>query len=454
MRIYNKKIYIFIELVLLIGIVYVLVSYFPNAEDIKKCNTGKNILEIKTYLAGDNQPTHPSVICFDEKWNGYRYWMVYTPYPYENGEEENPCVVGSNDMVNWENPKGIVNPIATNEETGCSELKDGHLVYNAQKNLLEVWYLGRLSEDFGGDGDTLIMFRKISSDGINWSEYEIVNNNFPCISQSVIWKDNQYLCWGIGYWNDTKGKFLLYKSCDGINWENPVECEIGQEKHNLDIWHGATYYNADKNIYEFVWINNENRKKEIYYATSEDGVKFDDGCEVIRLGKEYDSFYRPCLTYINDQYYCFYGVINYVHDNKRVYRLSMSKGKDIHSLEGFSNGGISSVEDLKKYKKIINISHIGEWFLYIRDFFSIELFAFVVFGVLYSYFKEKMNLHGWNAFVILLEIFVLYKLSKGIVIDVFYDYIILLCVCSFTAFICLISGDYICRWIKREKYEE
>lgn len=58
------------------------------------------------------------MIAFPEPWNGYRYWMAYTPYPYANGSEENPSICASNDMLYWETPEGLANPIATNEETG------------------------------------------------------------------------------------------------------------------------------------------------------------------------------------------------------------------------------------------------------------------------------------------------------------------------------------------------
>lgn len=81
-------------------------------------------LNIETYLAGENQPTHPSVYIFDEPWNGYKYWLAYSPYPEGNGEEENPCIAVSNDLYYWETPGTLANPIATNEETVCNELKD------------------------------------------------------------------------------------------------------------------------------------------------------------------------------------------------------------------------------------------------------------------------------------------------------------------------------------------
>ena len=78
------NIYILLFTAIILGIIVCDV----NAED----SVGKVRLNIETYLAGQDQPTYPSVIGFDNKWNGYRFWMVYTPYPEANGEEENPSI--------------------------------------------------------------------------------------------------------------------------------------------------------------------------------------------------------------------------------------------------------------------------------------------------------------------------------------------------------------------------
>ena len=45
--------------------------------------------------------THPSVLFFSEKWNGYHYWLATTPYPYGDIRYENPCIYKSNDAINF-----------------------------------------------------------------------------------------------------------------------------------------------------------------------------------------------------------------------------------------------------------------------------------------------------------------------------------------------------------------
>ena len=47
---------------------------------------------IPTY-DGSNQSTHPSVLQFDTPWNGYRFWMAMTPYPFNYDGLEDPSVL-------------------------------------------------------------------------------------------------------------------------------------------------------------------------------------------------------------------------------------------------------------------------------------------------------------------------------------------------------------------------
>ena len=101
-----------------LGCVLTLTDYFAPAFSQSE---GSAVLNIETYIDGQNQPTHPAVIDMKREWNGYRYWMSYSPYPNADGAEENPCIGVSNDMIHWTTPDGLYNPIAFNEETACDE---------------------------------------------------------------------------------------------------------------------------------------------------------------------------------------------------------------------------------------------------------------------------------------------------------------------------------------------
>lgn len=72
----------------------------------------------------DNYNVHPSVLDMEEElgagqtWNGYRYWMAFTPYPQQLTSTENPCIVASNDGDTWVEPPGVTNPLAPQPSGG------------------------------------------------------------------------------------------------------------------------------------------------------------------------------------------------------------------------------------------------------------------------------------------------------------------------------------------------
>lgn len=61
-------------------------------------------LNIESYVADNNEVVHPDVLYFENGWNGYEYWMVFTPFPNSNAQYENPSIAVSHDGLIWEIP--------------------------------------------------------------------------------------------------------------------------------------------------------------------------------------------------------------------------------------------------------------------------------------------------------------------------------------------------------------
>lgn len=372
--------YILVLFIMISSVLYIIENDKENNESL-----GDVSLYIETYLAGKNQITHPNVIKFDEKWNGYKYWMGYTPYPNGNGEEENPCVAVSNDMYNWETPKGLANPVANNEETACHELKDSQLVYRDDLDRLEMWYLGRLSKNLGGDGETLLLFRKTSKDGINWSKYEVMRE-FKYVSPAIIWDGEKYNCWGIGFEGQgTKGVFDYMESVDGVNWSEPVHCKIGNNVDNLDMWHGNVTYNEKLDTYELVYTPLSNQK--IYYSTSKNKTEFENSKVIISNDSLWTSLYRPTLLFDNNKYYCLYGVIG---ENSENY-ISMSTGVKIDDLKGITQDDIRKMSGTPMELQKQEPSFRDVLPEYKRLFFRIELLVFIPILYILAILMSKIN---------------------------------------------------------------
>lgn len=289
----------------------------------------QSALDIKTYYAGCNQVTHPAIIAFSKPWNGYKYYMSYTTYPYANGSEENPCLAVSEDKINWVKPSGLINPIATCEETECDELKDSHLVYRSDLNRLEMWYMGRICSSMK-DQKPLYLFRKISYDGINWGNYEIMFQlPFVLVSPTIIWFHDKYIIWFIK--NNSDGNYLLSTtSYDGKEWTEFRNCKIPQIKPGM-MWHGSISF-IDEH-FTFVFVGNKKPfNQHIYICTSNDGYLFSAPISIVKNNAGWRNIYRPFLLKDNNIYYLYYGIIRL--DNRWLIGLSI--GQTPYEFIGFN----------------------------------------------------------------------------------------------------------------------
>src|SRR5699024_1689837 len=114
-----------------------------------------------TVVHGLTGGTHPSVQYFPRPWNGYRFWMAYTPYP--GTANENPVIVASNNGYDWVTPAGLVNPISPAPATGYNS--DTELVYTNTGTLRCYWRWHTQTSD----QNVLQMME--SSDGVNWGAF-------------------------------------------------------------------------------------------------------------------------------------------------------------------------------------------------------------------------------------------------------------------------------------------
>lgn len=369
---------------------------------------GEVRLHIETYKAGMDQVTHPSVVKFDSAWNGHKYWMAYTPYPFAEGEEENPCIAVSDDLFYWDTPKGMVNPIADNEETGCDELKDAHILYRDDLNRIEVWYLGRLNENLGGDNDTLLLFRKYSYDGITWSDYEIMSET-EYLSPSIIWKDGKYQFWGIGYEKfDNTGTVAYFESVDGKNWSNQKNCSIDGVNTNLPVWHGSVTYSIG--TYYFVYIESSNDSQQIYCCQSSNGVDYEYNSVVVqnRADSNWKKLYRPFLLIDHENYELFYGVIT---GNNEWY-ITKSSGTDIHDLSGITS---SDEQRMKPLESHVTDTHslvyiFKDFIKQLKTGLRVELFLICPLMYLIHFILAKKQVKQYYIFGLYLLVCIVYEI--------------------------------------------
>lgn len=283
---------------------------------------------------GDNEAYHPKVLSFKEKWNGYRYWMSYTPYPKSDDSKENPCIAVSNDLINWKEPKGFKNPLDTPNDVR-PQLRynsDSHIVYNNVLNRMECYW--RYVDDVK---DEAILFRRCTYDGINWSEREVAaiaknrkSDRNDYVSPAILFEDNMYKMWYI----KNKNRIIYATSKDGLHWQDSKEIKLSYEE-NVKTWH-LDIIHTEKG-YEMITVAYKNWKQHngmnLYYASSQDGVEWNTAKVILKPTvdtKCWDNkgIYRSSFIYEDGIYYLFYGGTS----ENLNHGIGLMYGKDILKL--------------------------------------------------------------------------------------------------------------------------
>nr|DAV80533.1 MAG TPA: hypothetical protein [Bacteriophage sp.] len=286
-----------------------------------------NPLFIKTPF-GYNEPLHPSVLYFENAWNGYKYWMAESPLPDNTGiykdRYECPCIHVSNDGVNWITPNGLVNPIDDLTESEISDrdcFSDPCLVYREDKNEIELWYryTKQNSSEYSPLTQPSWLFRKTSSDGVNWSDREVMNiyadslsNLYPdARSMSIHWDGTKYEMWYVnGEENGIPFTPLAVHytiSYDGKSWDNNSICIFID---STAPWHIDVQ--KDEGIYHMIaYYRIEDRPigDAVIHFTSNDGISW-EYANIIAQSKAETSlrgknFYKSCAVKVGNRWHVY-----------------------------------------------------------------------------------------------------------------------------------------------------
>lgn len=311
--------------------------------------------ESKTYKLeiissyGDNEAYHPKVITFDKKWNGYKYWMSYTPYPGGNSGYENPHIAVSNDLINWYAPNG--------ENKSLDEVKnkykkkrynsDAHIVYNKDKDIIICYW--RYVDD---TNESVTIFKRETKDGVTWTDKEKVlysknRHKKDYVSPAIIYDEGIYKMWYVNVCNT----ITYAESTDGSKWTDKNKISF-KYPSKLDTWH-LDVIKADKG-YETITVaydkwHNHNRM-DLYYTYSTDEVNFGDAIKIFEpergtLNWDNSGIYRSSMIYLDGMYYLYYGAVGVTAERG----IGFAYGKDITELKRDK----TNYKDPKEVKRLI-----------------------------------------------------------------------------------------------------
>lgn len=121
---------------------------------------------------------HPFVYFNGNGWNGWKYWMAFTPYPSANSDYENPSIVVSDNGTDWEVPAGLTNPI--DPDPGGSEYNSDPCLCVSHDNVMHLFWR-QTSGAVGFD----IIFHSESTDGVTWSSAVQVHSDDSSVRRLV-----------------------------------------------------------------------------------------------------------------------------------------------------------------------------------------------------------------------------------------------------------------------------
>ena len=314
-------------------------SKFSNVDrETTNERNAKSKLNLKS-VYGDNEAYHPDVLAFDTKWNGYKYWLSFTPYPGVKGSsangnyfKENPHIRASNDMKHWVVPSKESNPLDVPDfknAKGQVYNSDSDIVYNKDLNRLECFWR-RYTKD------KITLYMKYTKDGKHWSDkaviYEVTTSSDIFLSPAIVYEDGVYKMWHIN------GYVIRYKEFKELPFKKPIvekNIYINNKKGDAYPWHLDVIKANGK--YRMIYCGTPKkgviRYMSLYYTESHDGKKWDTAKLILSPSKDKNAWdnrgiYRSSILYFEEKYYVFYSASN----KKNIKGTGVIYGNDVNDL--------------------------------------------------------------------------------------------------------------------------
>lgn len=291
---------------------------------------------------------HPDVQYFPNGFNGYKFWMIFTPYfgsignVHTSERYENPTIAVSNDGINWSSPYGVATPLQKTPSVGESfpEKKNdpahgfwSDVDWTFEHGKFSLYYRasfiraialrkrGAKSENNSGKllkNSQRTIVRQTSTDGVNWTPLEVVYTSNPphspknnhLISPSIVYNGQEYVSYEVennisrNFPGNDPSYIIRRTSNNGLDFSNFRQSKVvnfinkpwTQVNSEYAPWHiQATYLDG----YYFLCIAAGEVKKytseSLYIAFSKDGLNF----KVFPKPLVESNTYRSCIFPMN-----------------------------------------------------------------------------------------------------------------------------------------------------------
>ena len=262
---------------------------------------------ITTYV-GNEQLTHPCVLYNETGWNGYKYLMGFTPYPFTQSIYENPSMRYSNDGFNWIKIPGQPDPVIGRPSIGylsdpCIEVKN------------ETLFLFYRYANQSPDTDIVYYNYTTTTDGVIWTT-PVKMTMEKTRSSSFIYNGTGWESWGH---NVTTGKLTHFTTDDLVTWTQSGSMEINTTGYTP--WHSE----VKKYDNRYMLLISETPYKDLRFYTSSDGLfwSYEHNRTPVLTGNlttgAWDKeLYKSSFVELNNTYKVWYAGIDNVTNHMRI----------------------------------------------------------------------------------------------------------------------------------------
>ncbi|MDC5603679.1 hypothetical protein OFM92_12195, partial [Acinetobacter baumannii] len=254
-----------------------------------------NYIPVNTPYGINRGVVHPQILEFPNKFLGYRYIVVITGYTNGNLSEENPFLLGSNDLENFNLVSGIIDQpeIPQNNKKDEAYNSDPFIFYDVKTNELVLIIREFWTNYQSTKKNHEFLYIRRTKDGKNWSSREILfePHSGMALSPSILFdaKTETYHMYFVG---NAEGKNFGLQHFTSQTLKNDWQyINTIPTPNDTSIWHIDCKNVGDKQLcifqnrvrnnsigfrlgissdyYNFIWSNNwlNSLDKEVYKAT-------------------------------------------------------------------------------------------------------------------------------------------------------------------------------------------
>ena len=275
-------------------------TWISNIQQFNYANSTR--LTIDSPYFQDDGMVHPHILEFYNGFRGYRYIVGITPYRRANDAYENPCIYGSNDLINFELLTGFDQPI----DPRPPQTSGGAVAYNSDivltydprtGELICLWRQTLPNPDAITTRYSALWMRK-TKDGINWTTKERIFLDSKNPESNAGGAGSPAILYDVksGYWylylnrldsSSTALRLFRSKQLNEDAWEYVGIVNTGGI---LGVWHHDVKIIGDKVC---ILLHQFTTQKNLYFGISDDFLNFTYTPELMTDNDVYKSSFVP-----------------------------------------------------------------------------------------------------------------------------------------------------------------